>query len=376
MRIAIDTQTALGQKSGFGSYVSNLLDALRQQPDAPDLLAIAPDSHRDLSTPQRWWWNQVGFPARIPTGVDLIHQPSFSVPVIARSLKRVPVVVTIHDIIPYLFPENLAWPSRWFFNRWMPFSYRFADAYIVISEHTKRDLLEHYRLPPEKIRVIPLAAAPHFRVLQSEEAKRRIREVREKYRLPTPYFLHVATLEPRKNLPFLVRSFAELLKSSPSECALVITGKKGWMYDTLYREIRNHGLEERVILTGYVPDEEIPYLYNGAIAFLFPSLYEGFGLPPLEALSCGLPVISSNTSSLPEVIGEAGILVSPTDTAGWVSAMRHILEDAELRRHYRKRGLEQAARFQWSHTAAATLTVYHRLIDGRSDKAPPTPSVN
>ncbi len=356
MKIGLDTQTTLGQKTGFGFYVENLSRALDALSSDDTFVHIRPNSPEDLSTPGRWWWDQVTLPALARKArVDLLHQPAFSAPIWYHGKT----IVTIHDVIS-LFHTNIPFFSRQFYSKWMPYSYHFADHFITISEHSKRDIVQKLAIPADKITVTHLAAGGeyHRAVSTADQAT-----IRDKYHLRHPYVLNVGTINPRKNLEFLVRVFAEVKHKSNIPHQLVITGKKGWHYDQLFRLVRDLGLTADVLFTGYVEDEEKPALYHGADLFVFPSIYEGFGLPPLEAMSCGVPTISSNTSSLPEVMGEGGITLSPHDEHGWVEAITRVLSHHDLQKELTDKGVVQAKKFSWEKCAQETLDVYHSVIN-------------
>jgi glycosyltransferase involved in cell wall biosynthesis len=182
-----------------------------------------------------------------------------------------------------------------------------------------------------------------------------------KYGLPSEYLLYVGTIQPRKNLDTLIEAFYRLKKSASIEDKLVIVGRKGWLYEKLFARIKELHLESEIIFTGFVPDEELPFIYDRARVFLYLSLFEGFGLPPLEAMACGVPVITSNTTSLPEVVGDAGITVSPTDIDGVSAAIMRILSDPPLAAHLREAGRARAALFSWETAARETLAVYTQV---------------
>lgn len=358
MKIAIDTQTTLGQKTGFGFYVKNLVDALEKVDPKDQYVKIFPETERDFSTPQRLFWDQITFPGKAKKAkVELLHQPCFSAPLFYKGK----IVVTCHDLISIFFPENLPFVSRMFYSKWMPFSYRRADLVIAISEHTKKDIKALLKIPEEKIRVIPLAASKEFKPIKSTK---QLRAVRKKYATGQNYFLDVGTLEPRKNLPFLVRAFALAVREGV-EGNLVITGKRGWYYEGLFKLVEELELTKKVIFTGYVEEKDLPALYSGATAFVFPSIYEGFGLPPLEAMACGVPVISSNTSSLPEVVNKAGILLPPKDERLWAKNMVKISKDKKLAQTLGKLGLLQAKKFSWEASAKKTIEVYKEVLKNR-----------
>lgn len=355
MKIAIDTQTTLGRKTGFGFYVSNLIANLERIDKTNQYIFLKPDSDHDFSTPQRWLWDQITVPRLAKRArADILHQPCFSSPVFYRGK----VVITIHDLISVFFGYNIPFWSRQFFGKWMPFTYRFADHLIAVSEHTKKDAIRVLGIPEAKITVIHEAADTKYHVINDKPL---VAATKHKYKIgDDPFILHVGTLEPRKNLPFLVRAFAEA-KPAIGATKLVITGKKGWYYEGLFQLIDKLGLQDEIIFTDYVEDEDLPAMYNAAKLFAFPSHYEGFGLPPLEAMACGTPVISSNTSSMPEVVGEAGVLLSPKELNAWVEAITNILNDEPRWQELRTKGLEQAKKFSWERCARETVAVYEQL---------------
>lgn len=362
--IAIDVQTTGLEKTGFGFYVSNLIEHLPTVAPEFSYAFLSPETDEtDFTVPRRFWWDQIEVPARLRRlRPDLFHQPAFSIPLLKP--RRTRVVVTIHDLIPRLFGKDIPYWSRQYFARWMPFTYRLADHVIVDSEHTRKDLIRELDFPEDKVSVIHLAASDAYRPL---EDPKKIAAIKRKYKIPGRYAANIGTLNPRKNLEFLVEAFAGVASHFP-DLSLVVSGKFGWYYDRLFDLVETLGLKERVIFAGYVPEEDKATLLAGAEIFLFPSLYEGFGLPPLEAMACGVPVISSNTSSLPEVVGEAGILLDPHDHAGWVKAIRNVLERAPLRKQLIERGYRQAKGFSWKRTAAQTAAIYHQVLErGRDD---------
>ncbi len=274
-------------------------------------------------------------------------------------LRHPPSVVTIHDLGYVHHPEAhpprdrrmLDWTTRW--------STRVARRVIAISDATRRDLIQWYRVPEDKIDVIPHGVDGRFFAVTSED----IRRVRQRLALPEHYVLAVGTIQPRKNLGRLAAAMRELAAAGLPH-RLVIAGKRGWLASQVEREINQAGAADRVIFLGYVPPEMLPGLYAGADALAFPSLYEGFGLPVLEAMAAGAPVVASNRSAIPEVAGDAAMLVDPFAPASIADGLIRVLTEPDLRGTLIARGKERAATFRWDRTALETLSVLRRVRDG------------
>jgi glycosyltransferase involved in cell wall biosynthesis len=288
--------------------------------------------------------------------LDLIHSPENAT--LFVKLKNQKKIVTVHDIRQHVFPKfNKATTLSYLF---LPRTLKTTDKIITVSNSTKKDLIHYFNVPEEKIKVILLAADEKFQPLNDEETK----EVKQKYHLNFPFILYLGGLAAHKNISTLIKAFYTL-KKKKFQHKLVITGKKRWKYNEIFETIDKLNLQKDVIFTGYVPDEDLPALYNAADLFVYPSLYEGFGLPPLEAMVCGTPVITSNTSSLPEVVGDAGIMVDPYDVDGLADAMYDVLTNDGLREEMIKKGLERTKRFSWEKCARETLKVYEEVYSGR-----------
>ncbi|NDJ85644.1 MAG: glycosyltransferase family 4 protein [Chloroflexi bacterium] len=273
-------------------------------------------------------------------------------------LRDTPTVLTVHDLIFKLFPEHHKSLNHIFLNRAMPLFVKRADAIITISLASKRDLVTHYNVPPEKITVVYEAAAPDFAPPTPEAIAR----VRQHYQLPENYLLVVGTIEPRKNYSRLVTALMRL-RERHIDLKLVVVGRKGWLYDEFFQTIRDLQAEEHVIFPGYVPDDDLPAVYGAATIAVMPSLYEGFGLPVLEAMACGTPVVSSDAASLPELGGEVARYFAPTDLEAMIDTLQSVLDDDTLRQEMSAAGPAQAARFSWDRTAQETLAVYNKLVD-------------
>lgn len=353
MRIGIDIQSTLGQKTGIGLYTANLLRALRQVAAHHEYVELAWGPPLELRTDQRIYWQQWALPRRAKKArVDILHVPGFDAPF----FKPCPVVLTVHDLIGRIFPHNLPPVSRFYWSFWLPYSIRWADIIIADSECTRKDLINWTDVSPERIRVVHLGVDAVFQPIQHDMA---LESVRAKYKLPEEFVLYVGTIEPRKGLDTLLIAYAMLVDEIPHD--LVIAGKPGWYTKSLCQLVEVYKLRRRVHFIGYVTDDDLPKLYNLAALFVYPSRYEGFGLPPLEAMACGVPVICSNAASLPEVVGDAAYVVPPDAPEVLAAAIRQVLENHQLRAAMRSKGLERAKRFTWEETARRTIAIYEKL---------------
>lgn len=357
MRIAIDVQSATGKPTGIGQYTSNLLAALRNMAPEHEYVPIAWGKEPVMRLDNRLRWQQVLVPWRARSAhADLLHVPGFDAP----RLKPCPVVLTCHDLIGMLFPQNLPPIARFYWSRWLPLSVGFADAIIADSLATQRDIVRLLAIDPERIHVIHLGVDPRFQPQERQEIAR----IRQRYQLPERFILFVGTLEPRKGIDTLIDALAALRQAQP-ELALVIAGKRGWYWEQLLQRIETQGLAAQVHVLDYVHEDDLVGLYAAAAVFALPSRYEGFGLPVLEAMACGAPVVTTNVSSLPEVTGEAGLMVAPNDVDALAAAIHVILDQPQLHAALRARGLERARGFSWARTAQATLQVYEQVYHAR-----------
>ena len=362
MRIAFDAHMVGEQETGNETYALSLLGALaRCDPDDQYLvLATRPARVRAaLPMPDNFSlvrvWPRSSF-VRIPVGMPLVlrskHADLLHVTYIAPPRTPCPTVVTVHDLSFQVFDDVVSPRTRWILRALVPRSLTRASRVIAISEWTKQDVIRHYGIVPGKIVVTHLAADPAFAPLETP--------VREP--LPDgvvePYVLAVGNLEPRKNLSRLVEGFAALVRDRGFEGRLVLVGKRAADTTAVTRAVRRWGLQSRVVFTGYVSRATLRLLYNRASVFVYPSLYEGFGLPPVEAMACNCPVVASNSSALPETLGDAALLVDPHSTMELTGAMAAVIGDPELARSLRAKGRRKAAEYTWEKTAAQTRAVY------------------
>src|SRR5512143_325327 len=328
----------------FRAYVN---DRQMQSPDpALQLRVTRFPAQRPL--PRILWEQTALAAATFRDGLDLLHAMAFARPCIARC----PVVLTIYDMSFERMPERFPALQRAYLRAMTRWSARHAARVIVISQSTRDDVVRFCGVPAERVTVVYCGADPQFR----PAARAAVEAFRAQKGLPAHFILYLGTLEPRKNVPALVRAYAQMRgRNGASEAPkLVIAGAKGWGYDAVFAAVEQSGLREDVIFPGYVPHEELPLWYNAADLFVYPSLFEGFGLPVLEAMACGAPVITSNVSSLPEVAGEAGILVDPADTGGLTDAIEYVLNSSAARDDMQARGVRRAATFTLERMARAT----------------------
>jgi glycosyltransferase involved in cell wall biosynthesis len=357
------SRQATFRSAGIHGYISNVLERLTAIPQGGALrytvyLGEGTLAPRDrMKVVRSIWptgrplvrilWEQLALPWQ---SMDLLHSTAFVTPVAARW----PSVVTIYDLSFLRYPEALSGARRSYLQLFSHLSCRRARRIIAISESTRRDLVKQWGIAADKIDIAYPGVGEEFRPLPEDE----VEAFRARHSLPPRFILHLGTLEPRKNLVRLIEAFARLR----TDAKLVLAGGRGWLYDEIAAEIERLELQDKVVLPGYVADETLGFWYNAASVLAYPSLYEGFGLPVIEAMACGTPVVTSTASSLPEAAGDAGLLVDPHDTEMLAEALDEVLTDEVLREEMRARGLSQSARFTWQATAAATVTTLCRAL--------------
>ena len=373
MNVCIDLTPALYNPAGTGRYVKELSKAFIGLGHGADLSFFAVDPEGRVPEPpleivrrtvvrcpKRLWSAAAGlsFIAGVPMDryvgrPDIFHATWHLLP----GLSTAKSVMTLYDLTFATVPGTHLRVLRWSSNFLVPRILRKVGKIIAISESTKRDAIRLYGIPEEKIEVTCLAVDGRFRPAGAGA----IAMVRERHRLPERFLLYVGTIEPRKNLPVILDAL-KILMERGGGVPLVVAGARGWMYEDFFLKVRTTGLEGKVLFTGYIPDEELPALYSAAEAFLYPSLYEGFGFPVLEAMACGTPVVCSNTSSLPEVAGDAAILLSPVAPGDWADTIQEVLDSGTLRERMRQEGFRRASLFSWEKTARETWEIYRRMM--------------
>lgn len=299
-------------------------------------------------------WEQVAWPwLAARNKIDLLHSMAFVTP----WLSRRPAVVTVFDLSFMHFPEAFPAAQHWYLTNQTARSVRRARRVITISESGRQDVHRFFDVPLTQIDVVYPGVDAVYRPLPPEE----IAAFRERQDLADPFVLHVGTLQPRKNIPTLLEAFA---LAAPPDVMLVLVGGKGWLFDEIFSRVQALGLQDRVRFTGYVPDEDLPLWYNAASVFTFPSLYEGFGMPVVEAMACGTPVVVANSSSLPEAVGEAGLLFDPQNAAKLTDRLTAVLHNPDLAATMRDKGLIQARQFNWEKAGRETAEVYRKAMTG------------
>ena len=374
MTIYLDVSAAVHRRAGLGRYAESLTHALiaadpgryglfyNQERGIEPLAGFEdlPACTVDLGyKPWRMliWLGQlarVGFDHLLPD-VELFHAMEH----LLLPLRSAPTILTVHDLIFRHLPEHHKPLNRWYLNLALPLYCRRAGHIITVSEHSKSDLVSAYGIAEERISVIYEAADPRFRPQPSQA----VADVRVRYGLPERYLLFIGTIEPRKNLSRLLAAFETVYADGLTD-GLVIVGRPGWLYDDFFARLEESPLRDAVVLPGYVPDEDLPAVCAGAQALVLPNIYEGFGLPVLEAMACKTPVVASNASSIPEIGGDAALYFDPLDVEAMVDAIRGLLRDVGLQDEMRRRGVSQAARFSWARAAAETCAVYDAVLAG------------
>ncbi|WP_420631047.1 glycosyltransferase family 4 protein [Candidatus Leptofilum sp.] len=370
MRIGFDGTPLLGQRSGVGHYTGRLLTHLVQQhpeweyllfsnqPLAPleaELAQMRPVARQFIS---RFVWMQLMLPHIIrQTEPHLCHFPNNTAPFNVNC----PTIITIHDASLFLHGAYHPTSRLLALRLLLPHVARRATAVITVSYHARQDLIRTLNLPAEKIHVIHEAAPDNFRPLENPAQRNYLRT---RYHLPDNFILFVGTIEPRKNLTRLIRAVGSL-RQRGCPTRLVLIGPNGWLLNgSLEREIEALGLQEVVQNLGYVPQEDLPGIFSLATLFAFPSLYEGFGLPPLEAMACGTAVLTSHNSAMAEICGDAAYLVDPQDEEAIADGLATLLQDADLREHLQQCGLARARQYSWARTARETAAVYQQALNG------------
>jgi len=374
VHVAIDAHSVGAQLAGNESYVTNLIEALAEI-DHENRYTLYVTKRAAIDRFANRWPN---FTVR----QTLPHTPLVRVPLtLSAELRRnpvdvlhvqftappippCPVVVSIHDLSFEHLPETFKRRSRAQLRLTVRRSARKAAEILTISEYSRRAIIETYHVDPERITVTPLAAPAHFAPVSDETELLRVRQT---YGIERDYILTLGSIQPRKNLARLIRAFGMLRSRDSKKQApqLVIAGKRGWLYDETLRVAGEHEAGRDIVFTGYVQERDLPALYSAAACFVYPSYYEGFGLPVVEAMQCGTPVVAGNQTSLPEVVGDGGVLVDPFSERELAEAIARVIDNPDYRAELRVKGLARAKAFSWTTTARLTLQAYQRAIKNK-----------
>jgi len=374
MKIAIDLIFVPAQKTGVGQYAKLLIGSLAEFDEKNQYLLFIKKNQVLEFDPKKTnfriitcsdvfrfkilmiFWEQFILPFILSwKKVDILHSLQQTTPLIG-SFKR---VVTFHDMTIFLFPEKHTTARKFLYSFLMPLSAKKADKLIADSLSTKNDMIKFLDIISEKINVVYLAANPVFGLRNTKNAG----DVLERYGIKNKFILYVGTLEPRKNVIGLINAYQRLVVKNGIAHRLVIVGKKGWQFQPIFETVKKMRLDQNIIFTGYVPDDDLADIYNAADIFVYPSLYEGFGIPPLEAMACGVPTITSNVSSLPEVAGNACILINPNDTEEIEQSVFKLLMTEKLRQNMREMGLSRSKEFSRKKLADGTIATYNEVMN-------------
>ena len=372
MRIGFDAR-AVPLRGGIGTYSSNILQQFADagvevvvfcEEEAKNTIPLADSftfvsAHADPSGAA----GRKSFRTQVrDSGVDLLHVPSPFAP----TPCAVPLVSTIHDIAPFLYPTTLPFRMRVRYKRQFRRTVEEARRIITVSRITYSALGVYAGVDQTKARVIHNGVSDSFKPVTDAKV---LAAARSRHSLPDRYVFWVGDFRPEKNLAFLIQAWARLRERSDDLPVLVLAGRQRGEYRSIQEEVRKHGLEDAVLFSGFIPDDDLPAVYSAASVFVFPSLYEGFGLPPLEAMACGTPCVVSNSSSLPEVTGTAALLFNPTSKEGFVECMQRVLTEPKMTETLREAGLRQAGLFSWKRAADETLEVYREALADPANRA-------
>jgi glycosyltransferase involved in cell wall biosynthesis len=373
MKVGIDGRAAKWYRgTGIGTYTYQLISSLNEIDKINEYMLFMPESSNcDISFNRNFqirnisegnksnFWDEVNIPnILMDKDIELYHVPQNGVGLPVD--KNCPFVITLHDVIPYKMPETVGETFLRIFNEEMPHIVSRCDGIITVSEFSKEDIAKAFNFPKEKIFVTHLAAENIYRPLDKKECSDLINS---RYGIDGDYILYVGGFSPRKNIVGLIEAFSKLKAKYKKDIKLVIAGKQGKSYSIYKKRTQDLGVEDSVIFPGFIEIEHLPHLYNASKLLVYPSFYEGFGLPPVEAMACGTPVITSNVTSIPEVLGDSAIFINPYDDDALCSSMYNVLSNAELSEHLTIKGLVRSSELSWNKTARDTLIAYSKIIN-------------
>lgn len=373
MKIGIDSRAAKWYRgTGIGTYSYQLINSLNKINSHNEYLLFMPENNNlSIKFKKNFiiknisqnmcsnFWDEVNIPNILKTkDIDLYHVPQNGIGL--PKTKVCPFVITLHDIIPYKMPETVGDRYLKIFTEEIPRIIPMCDGIITVSHYSKQDIVNYFNFPPEKIFVTHLANEDIYKPLNKDTCKEFIKKT---YGIEDDYILYVGGFSPRKNIVGLIEAFSKLIsKLKNTKIKLVIAGSKGKSYSIYKKTTEDLSIQNNVIFPGFIPLEHMPLLYNASKIFIYPSLYEGFGLPPIEAMACGIPIIASNLTSIPEVVGDAAMLINPYDIEELSNAMYHIIENKNLENQLIKKSLLRSSHFNWIKTAEKTQKAYESII--------------
>ncbi|MCM0649704.1 glycosyltransferase family 4 protein [Clostridium swellfunianum] len=373
MKIGLDGRAAKWYRgTGIGTYTYQLISSLNNLDKVNEYMLFMPESSNcDISFSRNFqiknitegnksnFWDEVNIPnILMDKDIEIYHVPQNGVGL--PKDKTCPFVITLHDVIPYKMPETVGENYLRIFNEEMPHIVSKCDGIITVSEFSKQDIAKAFNFPKEKIFVTHLAAESIYRPLDKKECSNLIKS---HYGIDGDYILYVGGFSPRKNIIGLIEAFSKLITKYNKDIKLVIAGKQGKSYPIYKKKAEDLGVEDSVLFPGFIAVEHLPHLYNASKFLVYPSFYEGFGLPPVEAMACGTPVITSNVTSIPEVLGDSAIFMNPNDVDGLCRSMYDVLSSEELSESLIMKGLVRSSELSWDNTAKETLIAYSKIIN-------------
>jgi len=375
MKIALDCRSVFPGRGGIGRYAETLARSLARADSAHEYVLLTTErqgepivrSDKVVETSFRTGmidpvWEQLHLPVVLrQQEVDLYHNPCFSLPVAS---DRVRLVSTVHDVVFRARPDLVEPRLRDYLARWTEVALKVGQRIITVSRYSKEQIVKLYTPDPDKVHVVYNGIDQRFKPLPKTEC----RKIREKYRLPKDFVLYMGAIEPKKNLDVLLDA-QRILKQKSTDYVLVIAGPKGSLQYDLHEGLRKRNLESAVVLLGYVEDRDVVGLLSAARVFVYPSLYEGFGFPPLEAMACGTPTVVSDATSLPEVVGDGALVAPAQDPGALAGAIASAFVDKDLQSQLVKKGKKRARSFTWEQCAERTLAVYREAVDGKDRDA-------
>lgn len=372
MKIGFDGRAAKWYRgTGIGNYTYQLINSFNNIDKLNDFLLFMPENcNTDINFNRNYtiknitenkgsnFWDEVNIPNILQNNeVEIYHVPQNGIGLPLD--KPCKTVITLHDIIPYRMPETVGPNYLKIFTEQIPKIIPHCDAIITVSNFSKEDIIKEFNFPSEKIFVTHLAPEEIYKPYEKKYSKELILK---NYSIDGDFILYIGGYSPRKNIIGLLESFSKLLSKYKKDIKLVIAGKKGISYELYLNKAIQLGIEDKVLFPGFIEIQHLPYLYSASEVFVYPSFYEGFGLPPVEAMACGVPVIASNTTSIPEILGDNALLIDPKDIDELYGSLLMVLEDKYLRDSLIKKGLIRASELSWNDTAKNTLDAYNKIL--------------